>query len=210
MKTALAVIPLTICCLASGQNQPAQEPAEKAITDAFKNHSIVMLGELHGNKQEYEVLRSLVESRVFTDEVDDLVLEYGNALYQDVVDRYIGGEDVPLDEVSNAWRNTTAIGAPSPIYGWLYAAVREANRKRTRKLRIVLGDVYVNWNRVKDREDLGPYVANRDPFYARVVKEQVITEPCWSRVIHTSFGLMPSQTLLKESFGLREQIHLLF
>jgi len=160
---------------ARGQEQSKAEVAKSAIIEAFNSHSIVMLGELHANKQEYELLKGLVTSQDFVEKVDDLVLEYGNALYQDIVDRYIAGEDVPTDSVQRAWRNTTAIGAPSPIYGWLYEAVREANRKRTRKLRIVLGDVYVNWNRVKDREALGPFVANRDPFYASVVREQVIT-----------------------------------
>ena len=159
---------------ARGQEQPKAEVATSAIIKAFDGHSIVMLGELHGNKQQYELLRRLVLSDDFNAKVDDLVLEYGNSLYQDVVDHYVAGENIPEEAVQKAWRNTTAIGAPSPIYGWLYAAVREANRKRTRKLRIVLGDVYVNWNRVKDREDLGPFVANRDPFYASVVREEVI------------------------------------
>jgi hypothetical protein len=162
--------------VASGQELPKVESAERAIISAFDTHSVVMLGELHGNKQEYELLRSLVFSQDFANKVDDLVLEYGNSLYQDVVDRYVAGESIPQEDVQRAWLNTTAIGPPSPIYGWLYEAVREANRGRHHRLRIVLGDVYVNWSLIKDREDLGPFVANRDPFYASVVKEQVVAK----------------------------------
>jgi hypothetical protein len=160
------------------QDEIKPEDATRAIIRAFENHSIVMLGEVHGNKQEYEFLRSLVASPDFEDRVDDLVLEYGNSLYQETVDRYVAGEGVPIEEVQKAWRNTTAIGAPSPVCGWLYEAVREANRKRSKghRMRIVLGDVYVNWDQVKTREDLGPFVANRDPYYATVVKEQVISK----------------------------------
>jgi hypothetical protein len=159
------------------QDQINLEDATPAIIRAFESHSIVMLGEVHGNRQEYEFLCRLVASPDFEDRVDDLVLEYGNSLYQDIVDRYVAGKRVPLEEVQKAWRNTTAIGPPSPVYSWLYEAVREANRKRPqgRRMRIVLGDVYVNWNQVKTREDLGPFVANRDPYYATVVKEQVIS-----------------------------------
>jgi hypothetical protein len=162
---------------AHGQDQINPEDATHAIIRAFDSHSIVMLGEVHGNKQEYEFLRKLVASTDFENRVDDVVLEYGNSLYQDIVDRYVAGESVPIEEVQKAWRNTTAIGPPSPVYGWLYEAVREANRKRPqgRRMRIVLGDVYVNWDQVKTREDLGPFVANRDPYYATVVKEQVIS-----------------------------------
>src|ERR1700722_3692738 len=91
------------------QDEIKPEDATRAIIRAFENHSIVMLGEVHGNKQEYEFLRSLVVSPDFEDRVDDLVLEYGNSLYQDTVDRYVAGERVPIEEVQKAWRNTTAI-----------------------------------------------------------------------------------------------------
>ena len=137
-----------------------------------------MIGEVHGNNQEYEFLRSLVASPGFEDRVDDLVLEYGNSLYQNIVDRYVAGDQVPIEEVRKAWRNTTAIGPPSPVYSWLYDAVREANGKRPQghRMRVVLGDVYINWDQVRTREDLGPFVANRDPYYASVVKDQVISK----------------------------------
>jgi len=175
MKLRLLLTGLLLApCAVDAQEQPKSEAAATSIIQAFDTHSIVMLGELHGNRQEYELLRGLVRSQDFAEKVDDLLLEYGNALYQGVVDRYVAGESVPMEEVQKAWLNTTAIGPPSPIYGWLYEAVREANHNRHRKLRVVLGDVYVNWGRIKDREDLGPFVANRDPFYADVVKKEVV------------------------------------
>jgi hypothetical protein len=160
------------------QERIKPEDATHAIIKAFESHSIVMIGEVHGNKQEYEFLRSLVASPGFEDRVDDLVLEYGNSLYQDIVDRYVAGDRVPIEEVQKAWRNTTAIGPPSPVYSWLYEAVRGANTKHPQghRMRIVLGDVYIDWNQVKTREDLGPFVANRDPYYASVVKDQVISQ----------------------------------
>lgn len=165
-------------CTASAQEQVKPEDATLAIITAFETHSIVMIGEVHGNKQEYEFLRILIASPGFGERVDDLVLEYGNSLYQDIVDRYVAGDRVPIEEVQKAWRNTTAIGPPSPVYGWLYDAVREVNRKRPQghRMRIVLGDVYINWDQVSTREDLGPFVANRDPYYASVVKDQVISK----------------------------------
>jgi hypothetical protein len=164
-------------CTVSAQEQIKPEDATHAIIKAFESHSIVMIGEVHGNKQEYEFLRSLVASPGFEDRVDDLVLEYGNSLYQDIVDRYVAGDLVPIEEVQKAWRNTTAIGPSSPVYSWLYDAVREANEKRPQghRMRVVLGDVYVNWDQVRTREDLGPFIANRDPYYTSVVKDQVIS-----------------------------------
>src|SRR3989442_1627277 len=101
-------------CAVNAQDQIKLEDATHAIIGAFDSHSIVMLGEVHGNKQEYDFLRKLVASSDFENRVDDLVLEYGNSRYQDRVDRYVAGEPVPIAEVQKAWRNTTAIGPPAP------------------------------------------------------------------------------------------------
>ena len=58
--------------------------------------------------------------------MDHIVVEYANSLYQKVVDRYIAGEDVPIEEVEKAWRNTMAPGPVSPVYPSLYEAVRQS------------------------------------------------------------------------------------
>jgi hypothetical protein len=152
--------------------------ATRVIIQVFDTHSIVMFGEVHANKQEYEFLRALVSSPQFADKVDDIVVEYGNSLYQKVVDRYIAGEEVPIEEVQKAWRNTMALGPVSPVYPSLYEAVRLVNRQRVGKhqLRILLGDPYINWDNVKSREDVGPYLAHRDEFYASVVKDEVLAK----------------------------------
>jgi len=156
--------------------QPQPRDATEAIIQAFDTHSIVMFGEVHENKQEYEFLRALVASPQFADKVEDIVVEYGNSLYQKAVDRYIAGEDVPIEEVQKAWRNTMALGPVSPVYPSLYEAVRNLNRQRLGKhqLRILLGDPYIDWDKMQSLEDVGPYVANRDQFYVEVVKEEVL------------------------------------
>lgn len=163
--------------LAADTNSQIQpQDASRAIIQAFDTHSIVMFGEVHENKQEYEFLRTLVASPQFADKVDDIVVEFGNSLYQKTVDRYVRGEDVPIEEVQKAWRNTMALGPVSPVYPSLYEAVRQVNRQHPGKhqLRILLGDPYIDWGNIKNLEDVGPYVANRDQFYASVVKEEVL------------------------------------
>ena len=167
-----------LTCAANSAQDVKPVDATRAIIQAFDTHSIVMFGEVHANKQEYEFLRALVSFPQFADKVDDIVVEYGNSLYQKVVDRYIAGEDVPIEEVQKAWRNTMALGPVSPVYPSLYEAVRLVNRQRAGKhqLRILLGDPYINWDNVKSREDVGPYLAHRDEFYATVVKDEVLAK----------------------------------
>lgn len=161
------------------QVDPKLENANAAVVGAFETHDIVMFGEIHGNKQEYAWLRSLVATPEFADRVDDIVMETGNSLYQKSVDRYVSGEDVPLEQVQKAWRNTVGvIGPPSPVSVSLYQAVREANLKRRGKhqMRILCGDPYIDWERVKDREDIAPYLGNRDQWYTQVVKDEVLAK----------------------------------
>jgi hypothetical protein len=137
----------------------------------FQTHNIVMFGEVHGNKQEYEWLCKLVKSAGFADRVDDIVVEFGNARYQNTVDRYIAGERVPFDQVQKAWRNMIASGSPvSPAYGWFYKAVREANLDHHRKhqIRILMGSPPRDWDKIRTPKDLAPYEAEREQWYAQV------------------------------------------
>ena len=160
------------------QADPSPKNASAVVLQAFETHDIVMLGEIHNNKQEYEWLQSLVANPEFADRVDDVVMELGNSLYQKSVDRYIAGEAVPIKEVQRAWRNTLGLGPPPPIYGDLYKAVRETNMRRHGKhqMRVLCGDPYIDWDKVKTKEDIGPFMGHRDQWYAQVVKDEVLAK----------------------------------
>jgi hypothetical protein len=164
MKPVGCFLLLGFAALCGGQNrEPKPQNATTAVVRAFDTHNIVMFGEDHAIKQEYEWLRELVATPAFADRVDDIVMEFGNSLYQKSVDRYITGEDIPFEQVQKAWRETvSARGSdpPSPVYESLYKAVREANLKRKGKhqMRIVLGDPYIDWDTIKNREDSDPFV----------------------------------------------------
>jgi hypothetical protein len=111
--------------------------------------------------------------------VDDIVVEFGNALYQKTVDRYVAGEDVQFDEVQKAWRNMVADAEPvSPVYGWLYKAVREANMEHPGKrgIRLLMGSPPGDWSKIKSSADLAPYESEREQWYAQVVKQEVLAK----------------------------------
>jgi Haem-binding uptake, Tiki superfamily, ChaN len=192
----LQLILLTAVGAAQNNEQPKPQDATTAMIQAFSTQDVVMLGEWHGDKQEHEWLRTLVSTSEFADRVDDIVMEFGNSLYQKSVDRYVRGEDVPLQQVEKAWRNTVgAIGAPSPVYALLYQAVRETNLKRRGKhqMRIVCGDPYIDWEKVKNREDYGPYVGNRDQWYTQVVKNEVLAKKHHALLIAGSSHFLRSE-----------------
>ncbi len=159
--------------------QPRLQNASIAMIRLFNTHDTVMFGEVHDSEQEYQWLSKLVKTPGFSDHVDDIVVEFGNALYQQTVDRYVAGEDVPFDEVQKAWRNTVGDVLPvSPEYGWLYKAVREANMEHPGKrgIRLVMGSPPADWDKIRSLADLAPYEGEREQWYARVVKTEVLAK----------------------------------
>lgn len=170
------VYALVQAAMCGAPRPPEPVSAVIAVLRAFENHDIVMIGEIHSNKQEYDWYRTLLTTPEFADRVDDIVVEAGNSLYQEFVDHYVAGENIPLEQVQKAWRNTVGLsGPPSPLIEDFYKAVREANLRRPRRhqLRIVCGDPAIDWNLVSDTvkglHTVSLYSTRRDPFYAQVV-----------------------------------------
>jgi hypothetical protein len=118
MKVLLLFLLTVFQQIAAAKNvaQPKPEDATRAMILLFDHHNVLMLGEIHSNKQEYEWLCRLVKDSGFSDRVDDIVIEFGNALYQKDVDRYVAGGDVPFGQVQKAWRNMIVSVPPDPAH----------------------------------------------------------------------------------------------
>ena len=146
LATLLLVTPGAVRA-AAGQAPPGPatpfEPLA-AILLAFERHAIVALGDPRGNEQAHEFRLSLIRDPRFAETVDDIVVEWGNAVYQDVVDRFVDGDDVSEAELRQVWRNTTQPGQGNdrPITEAFFRAVREVNAALPpeRRLRVLLGD----------------------------------------------------------------------
>ncbi len=190
----LSAFLFALASLCPAQANPSPKNASAVVLQAFETHDIVMLGEIHWNKQEYEWLQSLIANPEFADRVDDVVMEVGNSLYQKSVDRYIAREAVPIEDVQRAWRNTLGLGPPPPIYGDLYKTVRETNMRRHGKhqMRVLCGDPYIDWGKVKNQDDIGPFLGHRDQWYAQVVKDEVLAKH------HLAFLIAGSAHFLRE------------
>lgn len=175
-------IPLVFCLLISltlsAQSVGPQDPVD-SIVKLFDTYRIVMLGEIHACRQQYNLIDRLVASPGFDERVNDIVVEFGNARYQNIVDRYIAGENVPVEQVQRAWRDPVgAFGPVSPVYGEFYAAVRAANAKlpKQRRLRVLLGDPPIDWDQVRAREDIALFLPFREEYYAGVVRQEVLAK----------------------------------
>ena len=130
--------------------------AVKGIVSAFQRYPVVLIGEAHWLRGAGDFYIRLVRDPSFQENVQDIVVEFASRNNQPLIDRYISGADVPLQDLRWIWRDTTKVAAwESPIYGELLAAVREVNKSLppARRLRILAGDTAIDWNKIHTHED---------------------------------------------------------
>lgn len=186
-----------------------------AILEAFQSHDLVALGEgAHGNVQGHAFRLSLIRDPRFSAAVHDLVVEFGNARYQDVMDRFVQGDNVPDTALREVWQDTTQVTTvwDKPIYEEFFRAVRTVNTTLPpeRRLRVLLGDPPVDWNTVQSFEDLNKSMVegNRDRHPADVIRREVLTRHRRALIIYGESHLFrvplgPSITQNLESSGIK-------
>jgi hypothetical protein len=171
-----------------------------AILDAFRSHRIVALGEgRHGNEQGHAFRLSLIRDPRFAATVNDIVVECGNARYQETMDRFVRGENVPYESLRLVWQNTTQphAGCDRPIYEDFYRAVRAVNAglPRDRQLRVLLGDPPVDWDSADVKRDRERWMQERDRYPADVIRRDVLAKQRRGLIIYGDGHLQRKQLL---------------
>jgi hypothetical protein len=154
-----------------------------AVIKATEVYPLVALGEYHQMQEWHDFMQALLMRREFTNNVDDLVVEFGNALYQDVADRYILDlEPLAFPELAQIWRNTIGGGVlwDAPVYEEFFRTVREVNEllPPDQRVRVLLGDPRVDLRKVQETTDTAELenVMDRDAFFADVVEREVLAK----------------------------------
>ena len=137
-----------------------------------------MLGHPHGNEQKHRFQLSLLRHPHFAAVVSDIVEECGNSRYQDVMDRFVRGEDVPYASLRRAWEDAIPVGTNCdlPMYEEFFRAVREVNLglPSGRQLRVLLGEVPIDWDAVRSYADIVKWEEQRDEFTAALIQREVL------------------------------------
>jgi len=153
------------------------KPALDYIADTFGRYPAVALSEVHGNRESAAFLAKLIRHEGFARRVNDIVVEFGNAAYQPIVDRYISGAPVSRDELRPIWENTTQISGIwlLPIYEGILADIRTVNATLPpdRRYRVLLGDPPIDWSKVTRPadDDMNDW---RDAYFAWVLEHHVL------------------------------------
>jgi hypothetical protein len=157
-------------------NNPNPEDPTKAILAAFDKYEVVGMDAAHGNKDLDDLILHLLRDPGLPSKVNDIVVECGNSLYQGILDRYIAGDEVPLSEVRQVWRDTTVtMCSVSGFYEILFPLLRRVNQKLPpeKRLRVLAGDPPLDWRKVKDQSQV---MLDRDANVASVMEKEVLSK----------------------------------
>lgn len=153
--------------------------AVKGIVAAFEKHPVVVIGEwVPGIREMGDFYIRLVRDPVFQHTVQDIVIQFASRNNQPLLDRYIAGEDIPMDQVRQIWRDTTKAGLwDSPIYAEWLAAIREVNREMPpdRRFHVLAGDTAVDWSRITTQSEWKA-LEDSNASFADVVINQVLAK----------------------------------
>ncbi|GCE31831.1 hypothetical protein KDA_73150 [Dictyobacter alpinus] len=155
------------------------ENAVQAVTAALASYKLVALGEAHQLQQEHDFIIDVLKS-LEPGTINDIVVEFGNAGYQDVMDRFMTGQPVEDAVLQQVWRNTLITGAnpvwDAPVYERFFRTVRTLNASlpQAQKIRVLLGDPAIDWSKVERKDDWGRLALRRDEHYAGVVEREVL------------------------------------
>ena len=153
-------------------------PAADYLLEAFNRVPLVAFSEPgHGAGGTREFLTSLFRHPRFAGTVNDIVVEFGNARYQHIADRYIAGEPVSREQLRQIWENTTVVTGvwTAPMYEDMLREVRALNGTLppAKRVRVLLGDPPIDWSVVRGPadEDMNDW---RDAHFAWLVEKQVM------------------------------------
>ena len=172
----MSVTPLLLCLTAFAPADTTGADIADSILAAFDHAWVVALGENHGHLEFHDLLIRVLEDPRAPGIIDDIAVEWGNGLYQNVIDRYMRGVEVPWDSVTMAWRNT--IVSPNtvwdaPVYERFFREVRRINSGLPvdRQYRVLLADSQVDWARVDSAFQLQPF-HDRAAAMARTIRRE--------------------------------------
>lgn len=179
---------------------PTVSPAIDGILAAFQTHALVGIGDKHNLAQELDFYGALVRDPRFAQQVGNVVVEFGGAAHQDIIDRYVAGDPVPYTELRKVW--TDVVGWVPTVQGLgyinFYAQVRAANLAlpADKRIRVWLGEPQIDWTKIKTREDWQRVAAFRDTHAAQVIEHEILEKHRKALVIYGTghFG-PPIETL---------------
>jgi hypothetical protein len=165
------------------------------IFAAFQTHPLVGIGEHHRIQQELDFYSALVRDPRFAREVGNVVVEFGGAVHQDIIDRYVDGQYVPYTELRKVWTDTVGWIAAVPSIGYanFFATVREVNLALPplQRIHVWLGDPVIHWDKIKTHAEWQALEHQRDTYPVTLIEREILTPGKKALVIYDAGHYVP-------------------
>jgi hypothetical protein len=186
----------------TGAQSPAMPTSRIAsiVIDQFKEFDLLGLGEQHGSLADADLRVAVVRQKEFPARAGNVVVEGLNSLYQEDIDRYIQGDDVPKEHLQRAWRDTTQVFA-NPVMltasEQFLSEIRSINLHLPPRLRIhvIAADPPINWAMIQSREQFLPFLRNRVDFAAEVIEREILQKQKKALLVFGLGHLMRNQQI---------------
>lgn len=140
-------------------SRPAKNESVVSLADLvlrkLDEYPVIGLGDVHTCLEFHQALHQLLRDPRLPGKVNDIIVEFGNPLFQAPIDRYVvEGLDVSRDERKGVWENAVMgweISA-SPLYEAFFDLVRDVNLRlpKEKRMRIILGDAALDFARLQE------------------------------------------------------------
>ncbi len=193
-KAWVAAAAFLLIAIPAAYAQDRQKAVFDEIIDLYKTHDVVLFGEEHDRQWNHDFRLALLRYPKFIEAVNDIVIECGNSLYQDLLDDYIVKlKDVPAKDLQLVWRNTTQVSGvwDSPLYEEFIRAVRKVNEALDpgKRIRLIAGDPPIDWTKITTRGEYAKY-ATRDETPFKIIENEIIKKNRKGFVIYGSLHLV--------------------
>lgn len=172
-------------------------PLTEAVLAAFQRHQLVAVGETHGQQEHGDAQQMLLADPRLPQVVDDIIVEFGNSLYQPTMDRFMTGAAVDNPELRQVWRNGVASPVETndePIREQFYRTARAVNwtLPPAQRIRVLLGEPPIDWSTITTNEQVQAFASRRDTFLASLVEREVLARGRRALLLYGSEHVMHS------------------
>jgi hypothetical protein len=132
----------------------------------------------HGSKPAHDLLIRILRDPRIQGIATDIVVEFGTSRYQDMIDRYMRGDEIPFSALKHAWQDTVIRGVTNdgPYVEDFYRSVRAINAglRAEKRFRVLGGDPPIDWQHVVTKADHRKWEVRRDTFPADLIRREVV------------------------------------
>ena len=164
-----------VSTLVHAEDTPQGSAIPRQVVALLAANQLVALGDIHGSERPVNMLISLLETSEVAQQIDDIVVEFGNSQYQRMADEYIlNGRNIAISERQKIWRNTLYFMAWQTLqYARLMTYLHEYNQQHQKKIRLVLAEPAFNWQLITS-EQWQQLASNREADYVTRIEQQVL------------------------------------